>query len=162
MCITEPVSLAAAARSMTCQHMIQDKQLHQTAQHNQPLLLQIGTSFTEPIRTLQQSNLQHNQDMTLQQEGSDKLLQQSSVSAGMKAVVCVYRKVGWDRDDVWLAHCCHLNDTETKQWAQHGIGVAHCPSSNMRLASGICPVSPERMFKPAKTQKKHLSGQAFA
>lgn len=50
------------------------------------------------------------------------------------------KKVGWDKNDVWLAHCCHLDGAETQQWAQHGIGVAHCPSSNMRLASGICPV----------------------
>ena len=78
------------------------------------------------------------------------------------ACVCLYRRVGWDKDDVWLAHCCHLDGAETKQWAQHGIGVAHCPSSNMRLASGICPVSSELMFTLAKTQNRHISGQAFA
>lgn len=76
--------------------------------------------------------------------------------------MCVSRKVGWDRDDVWLAHCCHLDGAETKQWAQHGIGVAHCPSSNMRLASGICPVSPECTFTLAKVQHRHVSRQAFA
>ena len=60
--------------------------------------------------------------------------------------LCLCRKVGWDRDDVWLAHCCQLDDAETKQWAQHGIGIAHCPSSNMRLASGICPVRKACLF----------------
>ena len=60
--------------------------------------------------------------------------------------LCLCRKVGWDRDDVWLAHCCQLDDAETKQWAQHGIGIAHCPSSNMRLASGICPVRKTCLF----------------
>ncbi|KAL3149755.1 hypothetical protein ABBQ38_013581 [Trebouxia sp. C0009 RCD-2024] len=50
------------------------------------------------------------------------------------------RRVGWDKDDVWFAHCCMLDDSETKQWAQDGVGIAHCPSSNMRLASGIAPV----------------------
>ena len=51
------------------------------------------------------------------------------------------RKVGWDKEDVWFAHCCCLNDAETHQWATDGVGIAHCPSSNMRLASGIAPVS---------------------
>ena len=55
--------------------------------------------------------------------------------------MCMYRRVGWDKDDVWFAHCCCLNDAETKQWAEAGVGIAHCPSSNMRLKSGIAPVS---------------------
>ena len=54
---------------------------------------------------------------------------------------CACRRVGWDKDDVWFAHCCMLDDSETKQWAEDGVGIAHCPSSNMRLASGIAPVS---------------------
>ena len=52
--------------------------------------------------------------------------------------------MGWDKDDVWFAHCCMLDDAETKQWADDGVGIAHCPSSNMRLASGIAPVSYSR------------------
>ena len=50
------------------------------------------------------------------------------------------REVGWDKDDVWFAHCCMLDKKETKLYADNGIGLAHCPSSNMRLASGIAPV----------------------
>ena len=51
-----------------------------------------------------------------------------------------YREVEWDKDDVWFAHCCCLDDKETKLFASNGIGLAHCPSSNMRLASGIAPI----------------------
>jgi len=50
------------------------------------------------------------------------------------------REVGWDKDDCWFAHCCMLDDAEAHQFAENGIGLAHCPSSNMRLASGIAPV----------------------
>jgi len=49
-------------------------------------------------------------------------------------------EVGWDKDDCWFAHCCMLDDAEAHQFAENGIGLAHCPSSNMRLASGIAPV----------------------
>ena len=46
----------------------------------------------------------------------------------------------WVGDDVWHAHCVHLNDAEVADFARTQTGVAHCPSSNMRLASGIAPV----------------------
>jgi 8-oxoguanine deaminase len=46
----------------------------------------------------------------------------------------------WMGDDVWHAHCVHLNQTEIHQFAGTHTGVAHCPTSNMRLASGIAPV----------------------
>jgi len=48
--------------------------------------------------------------------------------------------LGWVGDDVWHAHCVHLNEQEITLFAQTGTGVCHCPSSNMRLASGIAPV----------------------
>ncbi len=48
--------------------------------------------------------------------------------------------LGWMGPDVWHAHCVHLNESETALFARTGSGVAHCPSSNMRLASGIAPV----------------------
>ncbi len=46
------------------------------------------------------------------------------------------RRVGWDVPEAWHAHCCMLNDEEMKQFADNKVGIAHCPSSNMRLASG--------------------------
>jgi 8-oxoguanine deaminase len=48
--------------------------------------------------------------------------------------------VGWLGDDVWHAHCVKLNGQEIGLFARTGTGVCHCPSSNMRLASGIAPV----------------------
>jgi cytosine/adenosine deaminase-related metal-dependent hydrolase len=48
--------------------------------------------------------------------------------------------LGWTGPDVWHAHCVHLNTAEIALFARTGSGVAHCPSSNMRLASGIAPV----------------------
>jgi 8-oxoguanine deaminase len=48
--------------------------------------------------------------------------------------------VNWVGEDVWHAHCVQLNDTEIDLFARTGTGVAHCPCSNMRLASGIAPV----------------------
>ena len=48
--------------------------------------------------------------------------------------------VGWLGDDVWHAHCVKLDAAGIARFAATGTGVAHCPCSNMRLASGIAPV----------------------
>jgi 8-oxoguanine deaminase len=48
--------------------------------------------------------------------------------------------LGWLGTDVWFAHAIHVNDNEIQEMARAGVGTAHCPSSNMRLASGIAPV----------------------
>jgi len=48
--------------------------------------------------------------------------------------------VGWLGDDVWHAHGVKLDDAALARFAATGTGVAHCPCSNMRLASGIAPV----------------------
>lgn len=47
---------------------------------------------------------------------------------------------GWVGPDVWYAHGIHFNDDELKFLARTGTGVAHCPVSNMKLASGVCRV----------------------
>jgi cytosine/adenosine deaminase-related metal-dependent hydrolase len=54
--------------------------------------------------------------------------------------VAYAQELGWLGDDVWHAHCVHLNEDEIALFGQTGTGVCHCPSSNMRLASGIAPV----------------------
>jgi cytosine/adenosine deaminase-related metal-dependent hydrolase len=48
--------------------------------------------------------------------------------------------LGWTGDDVWFAHGIHFNDAEVSQVAETRTGVAHCPSSNMRLGAGACRV----------------------
>ena len=48
--------------------------------------------------------------------------------------------LGWMGDNVWHAHCVHVDHEEIGRFAAAGVGVAHCPSSNMRLASGIAPI----------------------
>jgi len=56
--------------------------------------------------------------------------------------------LGWLGDDVWFAHCVCLDETAAKRLAATGTAVAHCPSSNARLGSGIAPV---RQFLRAGT-----------
>ncbi len=57
-----------------------------------------------------------------------------------------YRPVGymqsldWVGGDVWFAHSVYVNAEEIGVYARHNCGVAHCPTSNMRLASGIAPI----------------------
>jgi cytosine/adenosine deaminase-related metal-dependent hydrolase len=54
------------------------------------------------------------------------------------------QEVDWVGDDVWFAHAVYVNDEEIKVFAKHNCGVAHCPTSNMRLASGIAPIKEYR------------------
>jgi cytosine/adenosine deaminase-related metal-dependent hydrolase len=54
------------------------------------------------------------------------------------------QEVDWVGDDVWFAHAVWVNDEEIQVFARHNCGVAHCPTSNMRLASGIAPVKQYR------------------
>jgi cytosine/adenosine deaminase-related metal-dependent hydrolase len=49
-------------------------------------------------------------------------------------------QLGWLDGDVWCAHCVHLDSTDLAKMGAAGTGVAHCPSSNMRLGAGIAPV----------------------
>jgi len=49
-------------------------------------------------------------------------------------------ELGWLAEDVWCAHCVHLGDEGVAKFKAHDVGVAHCPSSNMRLGAGIAPV----------------------
>jgi cytosine/adenosine deaminase-related metal-dependent hydrolase len=50
-------------------------------------------------------------------------------------------QLGWLGDDVWLAHCVHLDEREVRRFGETATGVAHCPSSNARLGAGIAPVA---------------------
>ncbi|MEX1072041.1 MAG: 8-oxoguanine deaminase [Anaerolineales bacterium] len=61
-------------------------------------------------------------------------------SFGLRPVAWM-ETLDWLGSDVWYAHSVHVNDEEIAHYAELGCGVAHCASSNMRLASGIAPIS---------------------
>jgi cytosine/adenosine deaminase-related metal-dependent hydrolase len=48
--------------------------------------------------------------------------------------------LGWLDGDVWCAHCIHLAERDVARFAKTGTGVAHCPTSNLRLGAGVAPV----------------------
>lgn len=49
-------------------------------------------------------------------------------------------KVGWLGEKIWFAHAVYMNTAEIKKLAKTQTGIAHCPSSNLRLGSGIAPI----------------------
>ncbi|WP_418959884.1 8-oxoguanine deaminase [Streptomyces tritici] len=51
-----------------------------------------------------------------------------------------FESTGFLGEDVWMAHCVHMNDSDIAAFARTRTGVAHCPSSNARLAAGIARV----------------------
>jgi len=48
--------------------------------------------------------------------------------------------LGWLARDVWCAHCVHLSAADVDRFARTQTGVAHCPTSNLRLGAGVAPV----------------------
>ena len=56
--------------------------------------------------------------------------------------VDLMEELGWLREDVWFAHLVHLSESDRGKLAAAKVGMAHCPSSNMTLGSGIAPVVP--------------------
>jgi len=48
--------------------------------------------------------------------------------------------LGWLGDDVWCAHCVHLSADDIADFASSSTGIAHCPTSNLRLGAGVAPV----------------------
>ena len=50
-------------------------------------------------------------------------------------------ELGWVAGDVWCAHCVQLDTEDIASFGREGVGVAHCPTSNLRLGAGVAPVS---------------------
>ena len=67
----------------------------------------------------------------------ERVLPSSGSAAGRSSTSS---ELGWLGEDVWLAHCIHLDEHEVARFGATGTGVAHCPSSNARLGAGIAPV----------------------
>jgi cytosine/adenosine deaminase-related metal-dependent hydrolase len=57
-----------------------------------------------------------------------------------KRPLALMEELDWLGDDVWFAHAIHLDADEVAAVGRSHTGVAHCPSSNARLAAGLCPV----------------------
>ena len=72
----------------------------------------------------------------------------TSTQYGMRPVEYM-QSLGWIADDVWYAHAVHVDAAEIGLFARHGVGVCHCPSSNMRLGSGIAPL---RQYRQARVK----------
>ena len=49
-------------------------------------------------------------------------------------------RLGWLAGDVWCAHCVHIGPAGVRRFGETGTGVAHCPTSNLRLGAGVAPV----------------------
>jgi cytosine/adenosine deaminase-related metal-dependent hydrolase len=49
-------------------------------------------------------------------------------------------RMGWLAEEVWCAHCVHLSTEDVASFGRAGVGVAHCPTSNLRLGAGVAPV----------------------
>jgi 8-oxoguanine deaminase len=54
--------------------------------------------------------------------------------------LALMQQLDWVGLDVWYAHAVHMNEDEIRLMAKTGTGMSHCPSSNMRLGSGIAPI----------------------
>ena len=82
-------------------------------------------------------------------------------------------ELGWIAGDVWCAHCVHLSAADVARVRAAGVGVAHCPTSNLRLGAGVAPVrelrrrgragrARRRRLGVERAQRPVLRGQAGA
>jgi 5-methylthioadenosine/S-adenosylhomocysteine deaminase len=67
-------------------------------------------------------------------------ISQSEQAYGMRPLTRL-ANLGLLNSSLILAHCVHLNQAEIKLLAEHGCSIVHCPSSNLKLASGIAPIA---------------------
>ena len=70
--------------------------------------------------------------------------------------------LGWVGHDVWHAHCVKLDDHGIELFGRTGTGVAHCPCSNMRLASGIAPIGDAPRGRAGRPRRRRLGLERFS
>jgi len=73
--------------------------------------------------------------------------------------VALMEKWGWLNPYAWFAHCVWLSELDIEKFAEHQVGVSHCPTSNMRLGSGIAPIV-EMLRKPEIRVSLSVDGSA--
>ena len=79
--------------------------------------------------------------VTMMTEGGSVLASEVHSDYILQDAASVYaQSCDWLGPDVWFAHSVYVDENEIGLYANHGCGVAHCPSSNMRLASGAAPI----------------------
>ena len=67
-------------------------------------------------------------------------MRRNTACAKLHAALEYMESCGWTGNDIWFAHGIHFNDDELQFLAETKTGVAHCPVSNMKLASGVCRI----------------------
>ena len=98
------------------------------------------TSTDEMIQACTELALEF--DIPLQMHIAEMSLEQEdSRSEHGMSVVPWLAQYGMFQAKVLAAHCVHVDDADIRYLKQHGTGAAHCPTSNLKLASGIAPVS---------------------
>ncbi|HOM55087.1 MAG TPA: amidohydrolase family protein, partial [Thermotogota bacterium] len=73
--------------------------------------------------------------------------------------VALMEKWGWLNPNAWFAHCVWVSESDIERFAEHQVGVSHCPTSNMRLGSGIAPIV-EMLRKPQIRVSLAVDGSA--
>ena len=84
-------------------------------------------------------------------------IERAKVLFGLRPIEVLF-EAGWETDRVWVAHGIHFSDAEIARIGSARLGIAHCPCSNMRLGSGICPI--DKLFAAGARVSLGVDGSA--